>query len=361
MLPKQHAPSPRSRPALSPAFWRRLYQCISFLAALHLAGQLAIWLPAHWARTDPDRDMLIYHDAARRVVTGQPLYQPWPEFTPVQAPSRYFYPPPFIAVFAPLGYLSPVSFSRFWYLLLLAAFWVYAWCLARLACARPAVVTILIAGLALQCCPGTYATMSFGNAEPLLWALFGLALCTPYRGSFLAAEAMIKLHPIWTLALVIRHEGRGALLQAALVFSAGFALSWFVCGPGSYRDWWPAVSPVASQGTFHPDNVSLSYAGLRLAHLLGWEHGGRPLPPLARLYLSLMSIAGPLWLLWRVRHQKPLLQYACVGAGTVLFMPICWSVYLPHLLAPAALWLRARHDAAQPTTERSAEPGREQD
>ncbi|MDQ3814222.1 MAG: DUF2029 domain-containing protein [Armatimonadota bacterium] len=335
---------------MSPSFRRKLFLILTVLGVFHLAAQLGGWLPLHWQRTDRERDLTVYYDALRRLRTGQPLYQPWPDYVPAYTPSRYFYPPPFAAVFAPLGGLSFLWFARLWYLLLLASFWIYAWCLARLASpagTRVTIPAVLIAGLILDLWPRIYWAMSFGNAEPMLWALFGLSLATPNRGAALAGATLIKLHALWPLLLAIRHEGRRVPLPALLVIGFGLLLGWLVCGMQSYLSWWPAISPVLRQGTFNPDNISLSFAVLRLARLLGWDYNpADPLPRAAQLYLSLMAVAGPLFLIWLVRRQKPLMQYACVGAGVLLFAPLCWTMYLALLLAPLALWLREQQDQA---------------
>lgn len=314
---------------------------------------LVMWLPQNWNRTDDLRDTPIYYDVARRVLDGQPIYQPWPGYGPDQFLNRYFYPPPFAAFIAPLGHLSPQAFSNLWYLLLLVAFWIYAWCLARLACRRVSVFNVLAARLILWLFPFGRLALTYGNAEPFVWAFFGLALASgaKRRGIALSAAALIKIHPILTLLIAWRREGKAVALPAALTLFTGFFLSALVFGIGAYRDWWTAVPSVVGQGSFNHANFSLSFAGLRLARELGWQYHGGPLPATARLYLTAMGFVGPGVAVYLSRKCEPKLQYAFVANAAILFAPLCWHMYLPLLLTPAAIlfkeWTARRSTAAR--------------
>jgi len=343
---------------LSPTFRQRLSTALLVPAIFHLLIQLGVWLPQHWQRTDTRRDLAVYYYAARRVIEDKPLYRPWPDYNLDVFPNRYLYPPPFAAAIAPLGHLSFVWFARVWYLVLLVAFWIYAWSLARLAHPggnrRETIHAVLIAGMILAFCPESNGAMSVGNAEPILWALFGLGLTTRLRGAAFAAGALVKIHPLWPLLLASRYEGARVLRPAAAVLLVGIIGSWLVCGSEAWLAWWPAVSPVVSQGSFTEGNVSLSFLGLRLARLLGWEYAGGPLPVGARLYLSVMAIAGPLGVAWLLRREQSLTQYAWVALAAMLFAPLCWTLYLPLLLAPAAVWTGERQSTADTkATERA--------
>lgn len=300
---------------------------------------LFLWLPQNWNRTDRLRDTPIYYDALQRVLNGLPLYQAWPGYGPDQFLDRYFYPPPFAAFIAPLRHLSPLAFSNLWYLLLLAAFWIYAWCLARLACRRLSVMKVLAAGLILWAFPFGRLAMTYGNAEPFVWALFGVALTAGAtgRGIAFSVAALIKIHPVLTLLIACRREGKPVVLPAAITLTAGFCLGILVFGFEAYRDWWIAVPSVVGQGSFNHANFSLSFAGLRLAREFGWEYTSGPLPLPARLYLMVMGLIGPGIAVYLSRRWQPKLQYAFVANATILFVPLCWHMYLPLLLAPTAI------------------------
>lgn len=324
----------------SPAFRRLLRLAALALAAFHLAFQLLVWVPAQWARDDPDRDVIVYYQAAERLQNGEPLYNPWPQFGPHEVPNRFFYPPPFTLLTRPLAEMSYLNFSRAWYVLVLIAFWIYAACLARIVMRRWAWPETLIAGLILQLTPEAAVALAFGNFEPVMWACYGLAVATPSKAAPLAFAAMMKLHPIWALAIVVRRGGWRALATAALILGIGFAAGIAFVGWENARMWWSATSPVVSQGTWWGGNVSISFAGIRVANALGFIHDVGPLPTLARMYLSAMALLGPLTAVYLTRHAKIEWRIALVGAATILFSPLCWTMYLPLLLLPAALFWR---------------------
>jgi hypothetical protein len=318
-----------------------LRKALLLLAALHLAWQLGVLVPVMWQRTDTRRDMILYYTAAQHALRGEPLYERWPEYGPHLTPFKYFYPPQFAVVIAPLGALPFPVFSRLWYALILLAFWVYAGCLTRLACGRVSFEGCLIAGLALGLLPKIYIALVLGQADPFVWALFGLAFCLPSAGALLAVAAQIKLYTFWPLAVAGWHERQRILRPAAIALAAGLALGGLACGWGAFGEWAKSVLPVVGQGTFNNDNVSLSFAVLRLARGLGWNYAGGPLPGIARFYLTVMELLGPLTVACLTRRCEKRMQTACVAAAALLFAPLCWTCYLALLLTPAALALRA--------------------
>ncbi len=334
-------PDPAPRPRFSPQFRRLLWRSLVALAIFHLAFQLLVWLPENWNRDDRFRDLVVYYDAAMRLKTGLPLYHLWPDYTPAVVPSRFFYPPPFLLLTRPLVELNYLWFGRVWLLIVLAAFWIYAACLARLATGKISWKTVLLAGMCIDLCQG-YVAIGLGNFEPVMWACYGLAFSTRFRAVPLAFAAMMKLHPVWTLALVIKNEGRHALFPAASVLLAGFGAGIWLCGLQNSLNWWPATSPVVSQGTFNLANVSLSFALIRVFEAIGTLDAHSPLPVWARVYLSLMALGAPLLTLIFSRKWPLELCYALTASATILFAPLCWMIYLPLLLAPAAIWYRLR-------------------
>lgn len=330
---------------LQTPLWRR---ALVGPAILQAAFQIFVWLPQHLEFRDDNRDLFIYHATAQRVLDGKPIYVSQLNYGPDQVPTTFLYPPAFAAAIAPLGRLSLPDFSRLWYLLLVASFWIYATALARMATHRFTPQSTLIAGLVLMACPGTMVGMSLGNAQPIVHALWGLALAggAQWRGAALAASALIKIHPLWPLLLAWRWEKK-SIAPSIGILGMGAILGWVVCGVQSHGDWWKFAQPVVGQGSFVPGNVSLSFAVLRILKYFGWAYEGGPLPVAAKSYLALVTVAAPCISMWVVRQQKPKMQMAIVGSVAVLFAPLCWSSYLPMLLAPLALWLRDAWDEAQ--------------
>jgi hypothetical protein len=320
-----------------------LRRFLLILAVVYPILRLVVYWPAHWTRQDSDRDVPVYHAAAQRALTGQPLYEPWPSYGPDSHLDRYLYPPPFAAVLAPTGRMSLLAFERGWYVLLEIAYWTYAACLARLATRRWSFVATSIAALVIELWPGGAHAMSWGQADPIIWALTGLALVSERtRGGTLAAAALIKVYALWPLALAAVRERKRVILPAALVSAAAIALGAAVCGWRAYADWATVVPNIAGQGQFGRLNVSLSFACLKLARWTGlWTYAGGPLGVGPRAFLAATSIAAPAIVAWRTRRSAPPLHYAATAAAAVLFAPLCWFLYLPQLLAPLASWLGA--------------------
>jgi hypothetical protein len=334
------------RTPFSPAFFKLLGRVLLALAIFHFAYQLFVWFPDNWARDDRTRDLVIYYEAAGRLKQGLSPYQPWPEFRPFLLPSRFFYPPPFMLLAWPLSELDYVWFGRVWTSGLLLAMWVYAATLSKLATGKITWQNLLIAKLCVDLCPRGYAALGLGNFEPVMWACYGLALTTPFRAAPLAFAAMMKLHPVWVLMMVVKDEGRRAFLTAAAVLTVGLGAGIWLCGWQNSLQWWAATSPVVSQGTFIHDNISLSFFPLRLLNALGVIRADLPLPGLARAYLSVAALGAPLVTMFLSRKLPCELRYGLVASATILFAPLCWTIYLPLLLAPAAIWWRWRSTEA---------------
>lgn len=325
---------------------------VSVAGALVVIVLLTRWLPAVWRRTDTKRDMHVYYLGAMTVIEGKPLYRPYPSYGPyVDAspehglPFDRFFNPPFIFVAAtPLAAKGFTVFAHVWYLLMIAGFLVYAACLAHLATGRLSWLAFSVAALGLMGLPRTQAAMALGNIDPVLWALFGLALVSiQLRGSMFAAVALVKVHTMWPLALASFHDGRRIYIPAAIALLAGLLIG--ALAPGGLMSWvnWIryAAPSEPAQGTFSTCNVSISLAGLRLARLLGWHYVIGPLPTWARVYLSTLGLGAPALTMWLVRKLDHTLQYACVTSAAVLFAPLCWATYLAYPLAAVALAYRS--------------------
>lgn len=339
---------PEQRRAVSPEFSRLLGHAVVGLAIFHLAFLLLYWYPDNWVRDDPWRDFTVYWRAALRLKDGLSPYVPWPDYNPWGAPSRFFYPPPFLLLTRPLVELDYVWFGRVWSTFMLAALWIYAASLAKIATGKLTWKSVLVAGLVINLFPRGYSALGLGNFEPVMWACYGVALSTRFRAAPLAFAAMMKLHPIWVLMLVIKDEGRRAFIPALIVLVVGFAGGIWLCGLENSLGWWPATSPVVSQGTFSSENCSISFLLIRAASALGYIQTNTPLPAWAKGYLSLMALGGPFVTMLLTRRLNKELGYALVASATVLFAPLCWSIYLPLLLLPMAIWWRLRTEAKRP-------------
>ena len=320
------------------------------LAILHLALQLTVIAPRALTTTGHNWDAVVYYVAARNVYTHRDLYKDYPDYGPDSPPQDYDYAPPFAAIIALLGSFSFEVFSKIWFCLLLFSFWVFAYCLARLynGKSQTGVTDVLIGGLVIALLPGGYSGVLEGNINPFLWALIAVGLVGSARSTLWAVAALIKPFCIWPLmadAVKRRKEGGvkvliRSLAPAVLIIFILIVYGGIVCGWQSYLFWIRDVLPTLSQGSFNSQNVSFSFAVIRLASLLGWNYMGGPLPLPAHLWLTAASIGAPLLAWWLSRNYSIQLTCACMIAASALFAPVCWLHYLPFLLPLFALLLK---------------------
>lgn len=338
---------------------RLLGMALFGLAIFHLAVQLIVVMPRNLAVTNPEENIAVYYKAAVHAHRGQDIYY-HQSSSAVTKPGIYIYAPFFAAVISPFGVLPFESFVRLWYCVMFAAFWVFAWCLARLCSGdKIDIRKVLIWGLILDLFPGGYAAFSVGQIEPLLWALFGLGLVAVVRTTERSDERRVQSvgFSLWTICTLIkpfymwsifaemadvgRAKGIKVLLRslapAIIITGALLLCGGIICGWDSYVVWLRDVLPSLSQGSFNPGNVSVSMAALRVARLAGWQLSGGPLPALPHLWLTIASIGAPLLAWYLLRRYSVQIKPAALVAVAILFAPVCWTYYLPLLLPLVAL------------------------
>ena len=336
-----HPPSPH--PINNSLFrFQTIRRVLLLLAIPHFFLLMCYSLPKRFLRTDRNRDVLAYYLVSERIQKGEPVYRQLPEVGP-HTPSTpfYLYPPVLSSILAIMPPTTFVKFAQVWTVLLYAVFWIYAACLTRLAVGRVTLSGILIAGLVLTCFPGTHIALSYGQVDPFLWVLFGLALAVPaLRGAGLMAIALVKPWAIWPLIWTFR-EGKRVWIGALLIAVGGAGVGMFVIGPTKFYTecyiWIRDVLPSVGQGTWSAGSEgswSLSFAVLRAIKALQlWVYQGGVLPFWARAWLTFSASAAPLLVGWLLRRRPMALQLSAMGCAAVLFAPICWTSYLPLLLS----------------------------
>ncbi|RYX84566.1 DUF2029 domain-containing protein [bacterium] len=332
---------------ISPAFISLLKRVVLGLAIFHFIAQFVIFLPVELARTDTDRDTIVYFEAATRLKHNLDVYQPWPEYGVQMTPSRFFYSPVFLLLARPLAELPFVDFARVWLILIFGAFWIYSFCLSRLAMGRWHWQSALVIGLVIDMFVEGHVALSLGQFEPFMWALFGLALTTRYRAGWLVLATLTKIHPLWALGLTLAQGGKKAWKSAALFAVPVIFLSWWMVGTHNWLMWWPSVQPVASQGTFHSSNWSLAFLGIRIFHWCGLLVASGSLPSWAKMYLSLCAVGAPLGMAFAARKCSQEMRLALVASAGVLFAPLCWTDYFPLFLLPLAVWMGERRKVSE--------------
>jgi hypothetical protein len=283
-----------------------------------LAVQLFYWLPNHATRDAADTDVPAFYRAAAHVVAHEPLYDEG--IRHVQGTTAtYIYPPPFAVLIAPLSRLGPARFQVAWYVGILLAFWLYAAALARLAAGALTAGGVFLSGVILQLCPGTSVTMSFGNADLLVWGLCALALKPP-GGRLAGVAASFKVFPAWMLLTKRGADALAGVVAAAVLVGA----SALVVGVAGVTDW-IRVAGVVAPGADWPTNVSLP-------HLVGYHGKAAPL---------FACVGAPLTA-WLMRRRSRELAGAVVLVVAVFLSPICWWHYAPMLLMPFAALVAER-------------------
>jgi hypothetical protein len=315
-----------------------LKKALVFVAILHLVAIFGYSLPVRLLRTDVDRDLIAYYQAVERMHNNEALYLDLLEKGP-HKPDKpvYQYPPVLSSVLAMMPAMSFMTFARVWTLLLYLAFWVYSICLAKIAVGRVTTKGVLVAGLVLSLFPGTHIALSLGQIDPLLWALFGIALTVPtLRGAGFMAVTLVKPWAVWPLLWSFR-DGRKVITNALIVFLVAVFLGIFMRSGDLYFSewltWFRDILPSLGQGTWSSGNWSISFAVLRVINQFGlWDYSGGILPLWARLWLLLCGIVLPMLVGFFLRKKCTILQLSAIGCTAVIFSPICWTSYLPVLL-----------------------------
>jgi hypothetical protein len=303
--------------------------------------------------------LYVHAEMARHEET---LYWPWPDYGPhfgangLRFPEdRIFYPPFLTPVLSGVSRFGVETFSRMWVLLLWAAYWVYAACLAKLSHGRVGFLPTIGWGTAIFVLTlrASQSAINLGNVDPLLWAFYGLALAYPaWRGFGFMSSALIKLYGVWPLFFAALDREWRTIRTALLTLLGGIVLASLALGPADFVresiNWFRYMLPVAGQGTFNPYNVSLSFLVLRAARHLGWQYVSGPLGSGARLFLTITGIAAPLLAGFLLRKADKRLRYAGVVCAAVFFAPLAWNFYTPLLFAPAAILLGRRHAVEDP-------------
>jgi hypothetical protein len=307
-------------------------------ALIHVAYQAFIWIPAAFACAANGRDVDVYFRAARHLLRHKPLY----DLTPGHSPMfDYLYSPQFAVALTPFVRMGQHNFASAQYVLIVLAFWYFAYLLAKISLPKPTLNAVLLWGLALAVSPKVYFCMGMGQVQPLLWVAFALSVISDrWRGVLLGVTLQIKTYALVPLVFAAWKERRMVVVPALLVIVAGIALGLLAGGWTKFWEWRQAIEYVAANSELlRPDNISFSVLALRGFMPAGWTPPAI-LPVWVSVYLKLMSIAGPLFV-WRLCHRMPTQkQFAWVSMAGMVFAPICWAFYLTAGYVLVALYLR---------------------
>jgi hypothetical protein len=273
-------------------------------------------------------DFLAYHQAANRVLAGQPLYDPSVQQT--GGFGLFYYPPPFVLALLPLAPLDPTIATWTWVGLSLAAFHGGV----ALMPVAPTVrwLTILLAGLSW---PLAYA-FKLGQVGPLLFLLFAVGwrwLDRPLAlGGSAAAGAIVKIQPGLVLAWALITRRWRAVAIGAVVLVVAAAVATLITGGLTVWSDYRAVLRNVSDPISTPHNFTPGAVAYQL---------GLPTGPAATIQLFSSIVAVGLLVLTAVRGSSTASYLVAVTASQLL-SPVLWDHYAMLLLLPVAYLLDRR-------------------
>jgi hypothetical protein len=266
-------------------------------------------------------DFLAYHQAAVRLLHGQPLYDMG--FDMAGAFGLFFYPPTFAPLILPFGFLSATTAVWVWTALLIVSFLAGVLILPVSRTVRWWIV--LLAGLSW---PFAYA-IKLGQVGPILFLLFAIGwrwLGDPIRlGASAALGTAIKLQPaiIFVWAILTRRWaaiGAGAVVLVLLAIPATL-----LGGVGVWSDFAVLVrqvsDPITTVHNFTPGAV---------AYQLGVSASVASLLQLACTLVVLGSVVVA------ARWATGEASYLVAVIASQLLSPILWDHYAMLLLLPVA-------------------------
>jgi len=271
-------------------------------------------------------DFLAYHQAAVRLLHGQPLYDLG--FEASGAFGLFYYPPTFVPLILPFGLLSATAAVWAWAALLIVAFLVGVVVLPVSRTVRWWV--ILLAGLSW---PFAYA-VKLGQVGPLLFLAFAIGWRWIDRpvplGLSTAAGTAIKLQPgivfVWAL-LTGRYR---AVVVGIVALMALAAVSALLAGVASWSDFLTLVrrvsDPITTPHNFTPGAV---------AYQLGVPAGSASALQLVSMGLVLVALVVA------ARRCTAEASFLVAVIASQLLSPILWDHYAMLLLLPVAYLLAA--------------------
>ena len=310
---------------------------IAILAAL---GAVAFLLQRWYGLRNNFFDLMIYRDAMRWWVDGNPLYDfSRPDQT--QGELGFTYPPFAALLFRPLAWLTPGATRTVFVVIAILAFAATIWWLVRPLADRRGWPRWFTAGLALILASGLEPirlSFDFGQVNFILWALIvvDLAVLLPRRSRFLGVgiglATAIKLIPgIFVLYLLITRRWRAAAVSAGTAAAASLISAAFF-PHDSWTFWGRTMLHGDGVGQrAYPMNQSLQGFLARLAE---------PDQPNTLLWLAL-CIPVLAFGMWRAARASAagdeLTALALTGFVGSLLSPISWVHHLfwfvPALLA----------------------------
>jgi hypothetical protein len=304
----------------------RLYLPPVAIGTLAIVGGLVVWSGVMAGTLG--YDFLAYHQAANRVLAGQPLYDPSIQQT--GGFGLFYYPPPFVLAILPLALFAAGTAAWIWLALSVGAL-VGGIALMPVA---PWIrwLTLLLAGLSW---PVVYA-LKLGQVGPLLLLFFAIGWRGLDRPTLLglsaAAGAIVKIQPgivlVW--AALTRRWTAVVVGAVALVIAAAVA----TIATGGLSVWFDYA--VLLGNVSDPITTPHNYTpGAVLYHALGVPTG------VAGTFQVLSSVLAVGLVGFAAVRATPSSSYLAAVVASQILSPVLWDHYAMLLLLPTA-WLIER-------------------
>jgi hypothetical protein len=271
-------------------------------------------------------DFLAYHVAVQRLFDGQPLYDT--TFQAVKGWGLFYYPPPFLPLVLPFGWLEATAATWAWVVMSIAAFLVGVGLMPVSRTIRW--IIVLLAGLSW---PFVYA-IKLGQVGPVLFLLFAAGwrwLDDPARlGLTGALGAAIKIQPgiVFGWALLTRRWR--AIGVGIVVLGVLSGIATILAGAAAWTDFLAlmrqVVDPIRTERNLTPG---------ALLYRFGLDAGLAALVQLT----TMVAVAGiVIFASFRATSEA---SYMVVVIASQLVSPILWDHYAMLLLLPVAYLLSA--------------------
>ena len=266
-------------------------------------------------------DFLAYHQAAVRLLNGQPLYDM--SYATTGGFGLFYYPPTFAPLILVFGLLSESTAVWAWTALLIGSFAVGTAVLPVSRTVRWWI--LLLAGLSW---PFAYA-VKLGQVGPILFLLFAIGwrwLDDPIRlGASAALGTAIKLQPAIIFVWAILTRRWRAVGVGAVVLGVLAVLSTVIVGPSAWSDFATLVRQVGD-----PITTPHNFTPGAIAHQLGVPGDVASLIQLASTLLVLGAVVAS------ARWATAEASYLVAVIASQLLSPVLWDHYAMILLLPVA-------------------------
>ncbi len=305
---------------IAAALWRLLPVLAIVVMVLTTGATLAV------AGDTLGYDFRAYHNAATRLLAGQPAYDT--SYLVAGPFGLFFYPPTFLLLAMPFGVLATAPATWAWIGMLLVAFG--AGVAAMPVAMRTRWLVVLLAGLSW---PFLY-NVKLGQVGPLLFLVFAVGWRYLDRPALLglsaAAGAAMKVQPGLVLVWALLTRRWMAVIVGGAVLVALAAVSMLIAGVSSWSDFLVIVTrvndPITTPHGFTPGAVVYQLGVPReMASLVQWA--------------AMVLVVGAA--VFASLRRPAVVSYLVVVVATQLLSPILWDHYAMLLLLPVA-WLLDR-------------------